>query len=203
MVKEKFYPLLLQWMRSSEIDDSMCWKNAAERQMCFVRDVLCTNLLQVPVFVVSTHTSKSILLPVYRFRLQNGIIVTARENFHGWVVSIKSPFVVNLPEDLVHGDEKNGDVTHSYCEGFKEDWVYPYGVKDVRLSTFRVESNYMLWALMRELNTYPEIKKDTNYNYDYGQPITETIVEHFIENIGEDMNLSDIFVNTYYNYAYN
>lgn len=205
MVKEKFYPLLLQWMRSSEIDDSMCWKNAAERQMCFVRDVLCTDLLKVPVFVVSTHTSKSILLPVYRFRLQNGIIVTARENFYGWVVSIKSPFVVNLPEDLVHGDGENGDVTHSYCEGFKEDWVYPYGVKDVRLSTFRVESNYMLWALMRELNTYPEIKKDTNYNYDYGQPIiiTETIVKHFMENIGEDMNLSDIFVNTYYNYAYN
>ena len=82
MVKEKFYPLLLQWMRSSEIDDSMCWKNAAERQMCFVRDVLCTDLLKVPVFVVSTHTSKSILLPVYRFRLQNGIIVTARENFY-------------------------------------------------------------------------------------------------------------------------
>ena len=100
MVKEKFYPLLLQWMRSSEIDDSMCWKNAAERQMCFVRDVLCTNLLKVPVFVVSTHMSKSILLPVYRFRLQNGIIVTARENFYGWSVSIKSPFVVNLPEEL-------------------------------------------------------------------------------------------------------
>ena len=201
MNKEKFYPLLLQWMRSSKIADSMLWKDAAESQMCFVRDVLCTNLLKVPVFVVSTHTSKSILLPVYRFRLQNGIIVTARENFYGWVVSIKSPFVVNLPEDLVHGDGENGDVTYSYCEGFKDDWVYPYSVKDVRLSTFRVESNYMLWALMRELNTYPEIKKDTNYNY--GQSITETIVKHFIEKIGEDINLYNIFVNTYHNYAYN
>ena len=201
MDKEKFYPLLLQWMRSSKIADSMRWKDAAESQMCFVRDMLCTNLLKVPVFVVSTHTSKSILLPVYRFRLQNGIIVTARENFYGWVVSIKSPFVVNLPEDLVHGDGKNGDVTYSYCEGFKDDWVYPYGVKDVRLSTFRVDSNYMLWALMRELNTYPEIKKDTNYNY--GQLITETITKHFMEKIGEDMDLNNIFVNTYYNYAYN
>lgn len=201
MDKEKFYPLLLQWMRSSKIADSMLWKDAAESQMCFVRDVLCTNLLKVPVFVVSTHTSKSILLPVYRFRLQNGIIVTARENFYGWVVSIKSPFVINLPEDLVHGDGENGDVTYSFCEGFKDDWVYPYGIKDVRLSTFRVESNYMLWALMRELNTYPEIKKDTNYNY--GQSITETITKHFMEKIGEDMDLNNIFVNTYYNYAYN
>ena len=59
----------------------------------------------------------------------------------------------------------------------------------------------MLWALMREFNTYPEIKKDTNYNY--GQPITETIVKHFMEKIGEDMDLNDIFFNTYYNYAYN
>ena len=59
----------------------------------------------------------------------------------------------------------------------------------------------MLWALMRELNTYLEIKKDTNYNY--SQPITETIVKHFMEKIGEDMDLNDIFVNTYYNYAYN
>ena len=32
--------------------------------------------------------------------------------------------------------------------------------------------------------------------------LKQTIVKHFTENIGEDMNLSDIFVNTYYNYAY-
>ena len=43
----------------------------------------------------------------------------------------------------------------------------------------------MLWALMRELNTYPEIKKDTNYNY--GQLITEITVKDFLEKIGEDI----------------
>lgn len=198
MKKEKSYPLLLQWMRKQEIEDKMIWKDAAIHQEVFVRDELCHYLLHVPVFVVSTHTSKSIKLPVYRFRMLNGIIVTMRENFHGWVVSIKSPFTVTLSEDLVHGDAGGkGDVTAPYCEGFKEDWVYPYGDKDVRLSTFRVSGDYKLWALMRELNKYPSIEEQKDHNL--GESLTATIIEQQMALVDtENMRLYDVFINTYH-----
>lgn len=202
--KKKSYPLLLQWMRGQEIKDEMIWKKDAIAQECFVRDSLCRYLLHVPVFVVSTHMSKSILLPVYRFRIQNGIIVTARENFYGWVVSIKSPFPVSLPQDLVHGDgaEHNEDITHCYCEGFKEDWVYPYGCEDVRLTTFRVEDMYRMWALMRELNKYPAVKEDEDAA-SYGITIVKMFVNQALDAISSDkIGLSEIFFHSYYGAAY-
>lgn len=200
--EEKSYPLLLQWMRKQEIDDKMIWKKAAEHQEIFVRDDLCASLLHTPVFVVSTHCSKSIELPVYRFMLHNGIIVTARENFYGWVVSIKSPFMVDLPEDLVYGDEedgKNGDVVDCYCEGFKSDWVYPYGTKEVRLSTFRVSDNFRLWALMRELKKYPGNEKEVTK---FGSYLVKICAEQTMA-LFPDMELYNVFQFTHcYVYGY-
>lgn len=202
MSKEKCYPLLLQWQRNWEIDDKMLWKKSAEKQTCFVRDNLCRGLLHTPVFVVSTHTSKSIRLPVYRFRMHNGILVTARENFYGWVVSIKSPFPVNLPDDLVHGDgaNNNEDISSCYCEGFKEDWVYPYGIENVRLSTFRVEGDYRLYALMCELNKYPALREDENFCC--GEYVTKITIKQMVERYKENLSLSDIFCHSYYSGAY-
>ena len=199
MKKEKSYPLLLQWMRKQEIKDTMRWKDAAISQKVFVRDTLCGDLLHTPVFVVSTHTSKSIKLPVYRFRIHNGIIVTARDNFSGWVVSIKSPFAVNLPKDLVSGWGRNyEDMKPCYCEGFKEDWVYPCVTENVRLSTFCVDSNYALWTLMRELNQYEPVEKEQRtYSVDIiamciGQAMTTF----------DDMKLYEVFP-CYHRCAYN
>ena len=57
--------LLLHWMRKQEIDDKMIYKNAAIKQECFLRDQICMRLLHTHAFVVSTHMSKSIILPVY------------------------------------------------------------------------------------------------------------------------------------------
>ena len=202
MEKEKSYPLLLQWMRSQEIDDKMLWKKAAINQECFVRDVLTQGLLKVPVFVVSTHMSKSVRLPVYRFRIQNGIVVTMRENFYGWVVSLKNPFPVDLPEDLVGGDGAghNEDITSCYCEGFKEDWVYPYGTKGVRLTTFRVEGDYRLYALMRELNMHPAEKNADDASC--GEYIARICIEQQMK-LTEGMRVSEVFYQSYFGAAYN
>ena len=189
--EEKSYPLLLQWMRKQEIDDKMLWKKSAVSQEIFVRDDLCTYLLHVPVFVVSTHCSKSIELPVYRFMLHNGIVVTARENFYGWVVSVKSPFPISLSDDLVRGDDQNnGDVADCLCEGFNSDWVYPYGTKDVRLSTFRVSGNYQLWALMRELDKY-EIKEDKETKY--SEYLVRVCTEQTMKFFSDDLKLYNVF----------
>lgn len=199
---EKSYPLILAWMRQQEIEDKMLWKKAAIEQEMFVRDALCDFYLHVPCFVVSTHHSKSIELPVYRFRMHNGIIVTMRENFYGWVVSVKSPFVLNLPKDLVYGDGENKeDISPCYAEGFKEDWVYPYCVENIRLSTFRVDGNYMLWALMRELNMLknPAQKEPRKL----GEKVAEAIIRYHMGFVDKEsrMHLHDVFPFTYY-YVY-
>ena len=195
MKKEKSYPLLLQWMRSWEIPETMHYLKAAEHQACFVRDELCRDLLHVPVFVISTHHSKSIKLPVYRFRMQNGIIVTMRDNFYGWVVSLKCPWEVNLPEDIVHGDAGK-DVT--CCEGFSDDWVYPYSTERVRLTTFRVDDEYRLFALFRELNNkYKVVTPDRGLDED----LTATIICQQME-VVDDVDVNEVFSYVWYNYAY-
>ena len=71
--------LLLHWMRKQEIDDKMIYKNVAIKQECFLRDQICERLLHTHAFVVSTHMSKSIILPVYAFTMENGIKVICRD----------------------------------------------------------------------------------------------------------------------------
>ena len=195
METQKFYPILLQWMRHQKIDDKMRWKNDAIEQECFIRDVICQNALHVPVFVVSVHTSKSIVLPVYRFRMKNGIVVTARDNFHGWVVSINCPFEVTLPEDLIWP----GELTKLDCEGFHADWVYPYGRENVRLSTFRVSGKYEFWGLMRHLNLYQKIEKE---RHKLNESIICSLVESKMNWFAPELDIYDVFP-TYSSVAYN
>ena len=57
--------LLIEFMRENELDDNLNYKKAAERQMAFVRDKIGMYLTHSPIFVLSTHMSKSCLLPVY------------------------------------------------------------------------------------------------------------------------------------------
>jgi len=205
---KKSYPLLLEWIRMTpDIDNTMIYKKAAEHQWLFVRDDLCRNLLKVPCFVVGTHRSKSITLPVYRFELDNGIEITMRENFHGWVVSLKSPFVIReLPLDIVFGDSQNemGDV--KICEGFNKDWIYPFYKHSVRLSTFRVSSDCKLYTLMYLLD------KLVNENKENGGDclLSEELVKICVETVmtahsAEHVDIGDVFLHSFYavnNYDY-
>lgn len=148
--------LLLEFMRENELDNSLIYKNAAERQMIFVRDKIGTHLTKSPIFVVSTHRSKSCLLPVYFFRLTNGIEFIMRENFYGWVVSIRSPFVIDELPSFCRGDKNEdgtNDIHEVYCEGFKHSWVYAFNNKNFNYTTFRVREDYDLYTLIYQLNT--------------------------------------------------
>lgn len=146
--------LLLEYMRTHEIPNNMVYKQSAIDQMIFVRDTLCGHLLRVPVFVVSTHRSKSIQLPVYYFEMRNGIRALMRENFYGWVVSLITPFSVTI-EDFCYGDgayPHNKDIASCFAEGFKSSWVFPYIKENTRNTTFKVDGNYKLYTLFYLLN---------------------------------------------------
>lgn len=192
--------LILNRQRSFDLDDTLLWKKSAEKQECFVRDSICTNLLKTPCFVVSTHMSKSCLLPVYMFRLNNGITVICRDNFHGWVVTVKTPgdtFIVSLPKDLVYGDlySTNNDISHLYCEGFKESWVFPYNNAYGHEMTVNVRDDFSFWALMRELNQY-----DFGWRPHVGLPQNcECIADalSYAKSVNKEMRLYEIFSQTY------
>ena len=166
--------LLLHWMRKQEIGDEMNWKKAAIHQEIFIRDTICTNLLHTHSFVVSSHVSKSILLPVYAFLMQNGVKVICRENFYGWKLSVelpkKRPITDILPKDIITEGYKS-DISNCYFEGFKDEWVYPgYDPDDVKQTKFSIGiysdydfyvAMYMLKHLYGDIDLHNEIKNLT------------------------------------------
>lgn len=147
--------LLIEFMRENELDEKLIYKKAAENQMIFVRDKIGMHLTKSPIFVLSTHMSKSCLLPVYGFKLTNGIEFIMRENFYGWVVSIRSPFTIEKLPDFCHGDKNDdgtNDIHECYCEGFHKSWVYAFANENFKYSTFRVHEDYDLYTLIYVLN---------------------------------------------------
>ena len=184
--------LLLHWMRKDNIPDEMLWKKAAENQEIFIRDTICTNLLHTHAFVVSTHRSKSITLPVYAFLMHNGIKVICRENFYGWKVSVelpkKRPVADIIPEDLFE-DGYNKNISPCYFEGFQDRWVYSgYDPKD-RYQTkfsFGVYSDYDFYVVMYTL-------KHLYGDMDLSKEMKNLTKEEIVETI------SNIYANNGYN----
>lgn len=145
---------ILEYMRTNEINKDLIFRDSALSQMRFVRDEVCRYLLnKTPCYVVSTHYSKSIQLPVYEFDF-NGITVTMRENFYGWVVSLNSTKPITFDKDLIYYDIKEDieGIYPCYCEGFDEKWVYPAYLEGCHQCTFRVFDKYRLWTLIYLLN---------------------------------------------------
>lgn len=191
--------LLIEFMRENELSDDLLWKKAALQQMIFVRDKIGQHLSHSPIFVVSTHMSKSCLLPVYAFRLTNGIEFIMRENFYGWVVSIRSPFMIEKLPDFCKGDYN----TKCYCEGFHDSWIYKYMNENLHYSTFSVNEKYDLYTLVYMLN-----KLEGKPIID--EPCSQEVLSVCIEQMGKhhpsclclfDVFLCSYFATTNYNFC--
>ena len=149
----------------------MLWKKSAIDQEIFLRDTICTNLLHTHSFVISTHTSKSIKLPVYAFLMHNGIKVICRENFYGWKMSIElpkpKPFADILPKDIISEGYKE-DIHNCYFEGFKNEWVYPgYNPDDINQTKFSIGiysdyNFYMAMYILKHLYGDIDLTKEIN-----------------------------------------
>lgn len=189
--------LLIEYMRCTDIDKKMLWKGSAEHQMSFVNR-MTRGLLKVPCFVISRHRSKSVELPVYGFRMRNGIEIIMRDNFYDWKVSIKTPMEMFLDldgcRDLFSGwshevgvSEKtgrklysyDGDIAECYCEGFNHDWVHPFYRKGCRECTIEVGGDYRLYTLLYLLNSIPNPREENGYSLNLG----ESVYQQFQENL--------------------
>ena len=103
---------LSAWIAANVVKNEMLWRGAAQSQ--FANWLRLGDEYGEPD-VVGTHTSKSILLPVVQYRLENYVVVTARDNFHDYCVSVRAP-----------GDERTlrGPYFHRFMEPIHRDGFF-------------------------------------------------------------------------------
>lgn len=157
---------LQEWFMDNRAKDEMIYKGAAENQIMFVRDRVHPIFVrdydrrkENPVRVVSTHTSKSVKLPVYMIEIPK-LRVIMRGNFHNWMVSVESRSVVAAPGVVINRPiislptkydlfDRDQVISKVYCEGFNDEWVF--GSYNENGSRFTVELGYSreaLWAFL-------------------------------------------------------
>lgn len=167
-----FEPVPLQTFISEQMvpqRDSLYGKKAGVAQACLVRDRFHGLMIpplsdgderyryskENPVMVVSTHTSKSVKLPVYRIDVP-AVTLTMRDNFFDWKISVESK--VGPVNDVFFGlFDKDEQIHPVYCEGFERDWVYGSFSEDQERFTVELHNDYMAWAFLFLLRQVLEI----------------------------------------------
>lgn len=152
------------WFMENMPGEQMIYKKSAEAQIMFVRDEVpnfFTKSILKTIEVISTHTSKSIKLPVYHIVLTNGLELILRGNFHDWKISVSSPFEVELPEELLTNSTLSGEKINSYyCEGFKNEWIWDSYMKNKKEFTIEIGASlYDLYTFFFLLSV--EVNKES------------------------------------------
>jgi len=148
--KMPHYPpdTLQDWITEHVAEDEMLWKGAWGSQMAFLRGALrgeaavgleWDEAKQIAK-VISTHTSKSISLPVVEYsRPDLGLRLVVRNNFYDWKLSVISERPVEADfTGLFHttppvDPSYTGDpLSDCYFEGFPGSLVFGYYSQDKR-----------------------------------------------------------------------
>jgi hypothetical protein len=144
---------LQEWISAQTVEDKMLWKGAFGHQMMFLRDTLTPLIgagLDYPIirdqvaFVISTHRSKSITLPVVSYeRPDIGLQLVVRENFYNFKLSVLSDIRatrtnltgVIIPRLCLTSPPPDPDYTGDclapcYFEGFPPELIFGYFDQD-------------------------------------------------------------------------
>ncbi len=152
------------WANAHKPDKGM--EGSFWKQIVFVRDDLPKTLIGMynynlyeaisnRISVISTHTSKSILLPVYEIVYPgSNLKFIARNNFYDWKVSVISDRPVKADFGNLFNPKQK--VPSVYCEGFNPLWVFgPHGENDKKF-TVELQGNYdtytFFWLVRHALN---------------------------------------------------
>lgn len=133
---------LLTWKAANRPQQELLWQGAADDQFTFVAETLRYLLLwhatpeEVSAVdyghklqhVIGTHTSKSVLLPVYH--LQNaklGVDFYLRGNFYDWKITVLSKYALTVDlaslAEVADTPKLRRALSSVYFEGFPEDLV--------------------------------------------------------------------------------
>lgn len=171
-MREHLQPWYDRWLKEHEGSDLRYIGRDPERrpqlpQVHFVRDTLAGLLwadvpydqrqpspprdeLKETAYVVGEHTSKSVRLPVYSLeRPDLGLIVTLRDNYHDWNVSVSQE---TAKSDL-RGFPVN-DLRYCFFQGFPADRRFGTYAADPLRFSMCLDSEHqvytLLWLLLRE-----------------------------------------------------
>lgn len=126
---------LQEWATANDPSQTtLIYKDGFWNQIMFVRDQIpgiafrvygegaVTNLVNNRIKVISTHTSKSVKLPVFHITMPNGDEFVMRYNFHDWKVSVKARSPINV--DFLNLFDMKEKVHPGCCEGFPSEWIF-------------------------------------------------------------------------------
>lgn len=151
---------LADWWPAHPPADELFWKDGYDHQCSFVLNTLGSvlitggvgwspdNLIELiknSIWVISTHSSKSVKLPVFHLKHPTkGLELVMRNNFYDWKITVISdePIVDNF-YDLFNKTEKIDAV---YCEGFDPSWVFGPYAENQRQFTIETSNDYALFT---------------------------------------------------------
>lgn len=154
---------LLQWIKDNQPKETMYWKGAFQQQMTLF--TFMKEHYNDDISVVSTHTSKSILLPVILIPFRKHTEIIVRHNFYNYAVSISSshPDFNIIPKEITNFFSKD-KISSCYCEGFEDEWVfgtYSNAVKkNTKQCTIHLDLEEILLLMVRFFGGRPRIEAE-------------------------------------------
>lgn len=158
---------LREWIDGNHPDEKLIYKDGLYRQAEIVERMAAQLLHKVRldgdtlykqyknmIKVISTHTSKSVLLPVY-YIAWRGAEFVIRYNFHNWIVSVNS---FNQRPDF-EGAVNEKEVVSCYAEGFPIEYVFGSYAKNKSQFTCEFEDEYDTMFFFRKV-WYSVVKGD-------------------------------------------
>lgn len=145
------------WVRVNKPDDKLIYKDGQGNQVCMIRDTIMREMFYEGEYdskrydefqpkVISTHHSKSVLLPVMEINLQKyGVTLTLRNNFYNWNISIESEQEVIFDHKGMINDES---YDYCFCEGFPINKIFGKYKDNKNQFTICIGDNYKLYTFM-------------------------------------------------------
>ncbi|MBN1325857.1 hypothetical protein JW977_02660 [Candidatus Falkowbacteria bacterium] len=145
---EKAHQVLWDWAKANKPSEIMIWAKDFERQIEYVCDTIALQLLRnykYTVTIISTHISKSIKLPVYSIKVENGLTLIMRGNFHDWNISVKSRLPIRADFTCLRFFT---DKETCFCQGFPENLKFGQYAKDKKEFTVCLANEYETYTFL-------------------------------------------------------
>ena len=148
---------LNEWIKQQTVGDEMLWKGAFGGQMSNLRSLHYSIAFGMDyddykdsvAWVVSTHRSKSITLPVVSYeRPDLGLQFVVRDNFYNWKLSVISEKPIDDPlfpwlfftVPPTEPEYTGNPLATCYFEGFPKELIFGYQSQDHRRWSAEISS---------------------------------------------------------------
>jgi len=183
---------LTEWWGENIPNDQMLWKTSLEHQIGVIKSIplilysaeqadskyIFKKYLEYgdSVTVINTHTSKSILCPVYKI-VWRGITFILRNNFYNWKISVDSLFDIKVDFENIFEDSS---IHRVYCEGFSSKDVFGSYSSNNKQFTVELYDAYDVHFFFRKIWYFVKLK-------DLESTPIHIVIDKIIKSIPDDI----------------